>query len=433
MGIGFKLALSVAVAGVGAGGLGAQDIDGGLALPSKIYMLAESPSDLQTEAFARQQGLDNCYLRVDGNSTFERRVPEVTRLARIADGDTLCMRLVGRYDFLPVDSAKITLCVASPLPGAEKVRAQIIGDSFVQGSFYRTALVDSCFVPGLELVGLRALADGNGNADEGRGGWTLADYFKISKGELSPYAGFYQPDGPERYLGDVRFWQNVHKVMNGELKDFESRYQCGRFDKYAARFDAKTGYPVKPQKNDLVWDGERFRKFDGRKWAVAEIDESQWSFNYPKYLAMWDIETPDFLFETLGLNDFRYDLNVDYSDWDRMVTAMKDSFHKANPKGQFAIVIPCCSCGTLYNRRGDFTPFQNECMWRFRKHLTDTFDHREDEGFNLVDMGITIDNENGYRRDAGGLQTGNPHPYPNYPEMGKPLAAFIRYHLNSKQ
>lgn len=55
------------------------------------------------------------------------------------------------------------------------------------------------------------------------------------------------------------------------------------------------------------------------------------------------------------------------------------------------------------------------------------FDRRENEGIYVVDMGIAIDNENGYRRNREGLQTGNPHPYPNYPDMGLPLAAFIQY------
>ncbi len=55
------------------------------------------------------------------------------------------------------------------------------------------------------------------------------------------------------------------------------------------------------------------------------------------------------------------------------------------------------------------------------------FDRRENEGIYVVDMGIAIDNENGYRRNMEVLQTGNPRPYPNYPDMGLPLAAFIQY------
>ena len=56
------------------------------------------------------------------------------------------------------------------------------------------------------------------------------------------------------------------------------------------------------------------------------------------------------------------------------------------------------------------------------------FDRREAEGIYIVDMGAAIDGENGYRRGRDGLQTGNPHPYPNYPAMGVPLAAFLQYY-----
>lgn len=62
------------------------------------------------------------------------------------------------------------------------------------------------------------------------------------------------------------------------------------------------------------------------------------------------------------------------------------------------------------------------------KNIIDTFDGRESEGYYVVDIGITIDNEKGYNRNRDGIQTGNPHPYPNYPTMGIPLAAFIQYY-----
>ena len=81
-------------------------------------------------------------------------------------------------------------------------------------------------------------------------------------------------------------------------------------------------------------------------------------------------------------------------------------------------------------------------MWRFRKWLIDTFDKREKDGFYLVDTSITCDNENGFNLVTQGesivpfpgykgdvrlkIQTGNPHPYPAYPFMATPLAAFIQ-------
>ena len=98
------------------------------------------------------------------------------------------------------------------------------------------------------------------------------------------------------------------------------------------------------------------------------------------------------------------------------------------PDGKFIILIPCTTCGSLNNIRGDFTLRQNASMWQLRKNIIDTFDGRESEGYYVVDIGITIDNEKGYNRNRDGIQTGNPHPYPNYPTMGIPLAAFIQYY-----
>lgn len=38
---------------------------------------------------------------------------------------------------------------------------------------------------------------------------------------------------------------------------------------------------------------------------------------------------------------------------------MKESYYKAVPDGKFIILIPCTTCGSLNNIRGDFTLRQN--------------------------------------------------------------------------
>ena len=37
------------------------------------------------------------------------------------------------------------------------------------------------------------MKDADGQYDEGRGGWTVARYFEVSKGDITPYNGFMQP------------------------------------------------------------------------------------------------------------------------------------------------------------------------------------------------------------------------------------------------
>ena len=78
-----------------------------------------------------------------------------------------------------------------------------------------------------------------------------------------------------------------------------------------------------------------------------------------------------------------------------------------------------------------------------RDWLIRNFDAREQDGFYLLDAGINTDNEHGYRLASGAtavpfekcpgeeklrVQAGNPHPYPNYPAMSLPFAAFIQYY-----
>lgn len=46
---------------------------------------------------------------------------------------------------------------------------------------------------------------------------------------------------------------------------------------------------------------------------------------------------------------------------------MKESYYKAVPDGKFIILIPCTTCGSLNNIRGDFTLRQNAAMWQLRK------------------------------------------------------------------
>ncbi len=402
---------------------------GNIALPHSLYMLPGSCNNLFTQAYTSQWPSHSFHIRVDGDCRFERRTPAVTTVTNPVDGNRIIVTQISADDFHTVSADTVTLRVGASR-STSPVNVQIIGDSYVQGAFYRTALIDSMHVPGIRLSGLRQLNGSDIHCDEGRGGWTLKDYFSVPKGDNVPYSGFMQP-ARGRYLGACRFWINCHKVQRGELTDFESRYQCGRFEKCSARFDPATGLPLSPEKDDLMWDNTHdcYIRFDGRRWIPdSNVDESTWSFNYSRYLEIWNVEAPDFLFETLGLNDFRDILDGDYSDWDSMVVKMKDSYLEANPDGIFAIVIPCSSCGSMNNRRGDFTARQNACMWNFRNHLVNTFGDREQERIYLVDMGITIDNDNGYRVDSEGLQTGNPHPYPNYPSMGMPLAAFIQYH-----
>ena len=200
-----------------------------------------------------------------------------------------------------------------------------------------------------------------------------------------------------------------------------------------------------PRPGDLQFDSsaKAMLEWDGSTWKRIDEKSLSWSFDYVKYLAMWDVPAPRFLFVLLGLNDFRHELEADFSQWAERIAVVKDSYMKACPAGRFVICIPCSTCGSIDNAAGDFTPYQNAAMWRFRDWLIKSFDNREDEGYYLLDTGVAIDNEHGYALSKGAaslpyygakgesrlkVQSGVPHPYPNYSALGLPLAAFIQYH-----
>ncbi|MBR6324151.1 MAG: hypothetical protein IKR62_04145 [Victivallales bacterium] len=421
-----------------------------ICLPSTLWLLSDTQNDLFVQPFLKRWRPYDDFVRfsLDKNAPFMRRFSMVASIDKPVDGSVLTTELVNGDEFAIVKRLRTTIRVGRKGVGDKPVTAQILGDSFVHGVFFRHALLDSGHVPNLQLVGLLKCAEKQYN--EGRGGWSLGSYFNIPTKPVQCYHGYMQPDGDVRYWGATQFWVTAWQCFRKTApKGFEPYYSCGRFDDFLPRFDEATGFLRNPRKGDLQYDNARqsFVLFDGAAWHPAAKEQFNWNIDYSKYLSMWDIQKPDFLFVMLGLNDFRNNLQADFSEWGRRIAVFKESYLKANPDGKFVICIPCSTCGSLDNVAGDFTVRQNAAMWRFRKWLIDTFDQKESEGCYLLDVGLAIDNEHGFmlaKNDSAvpfgsykgeeslRVQSGNPHPYPNYPSMGIPIAAFIQYYRDRK-
>lgn len=417
-----------------------------ICLPSSLYLLSDVQNDIFVQPFLKRWRPYNDFVRFGmtrKEDVFMRRLSHVASIDKPRDGAQLVVELVNGDAFDTVKTLKSTLRVGRKGVGEKDVYAQIVGDSFTHGGFFRDALLDAGYVPKLHLVGL--LKCGAKQYNEGRGGWTLASYFSVPKAPNRSYHGFMHPqDG--RYWGNRAFWTMAWRcTRRTQPKGFEPTYSCARFDDYVTRFDEKTGVLLNPKAGDYQYDEEAraFVRFDGTAWRKVDEKTLAWRFDYGKYLEMWNIKPPRFLFVLLGLNDFRGSLTVDFAPWGRHIEAFKASYEKACPGGKFVIAIPCSSCGTLDNASGHFTARQNAAMWRFRDWLIKRYDKREKEGFYLLDAGVSTDNAYGYRLHKGEMckpyakypgeetlriQTGNPHPYENYPAMGLPFAAFIQYH-----
>ena len=415
--------------------MGEQPFVNDICLPSYFYMLSDTPNDMFVQPILKRWRPYDDFVRFDMDRKyggFVRRLGHVATIDKPQDGALVSVDLVNGDEFKTVKHLTAQLRVGKKGVGDKDVYVQIIGDSYTQGQFYRHALIDSGFVPKLHLVGL--LDSGGGHFNEGRGGWTLNGYFTVPQRPNGSYHGFMQPEGG-CYWGSRAFWMTAWQcVRKTQPKGFEPTYSCSRFDACVGRFDEKTGVLLEPKEGDIQFDdaAKSFVRYDGATWKPMDVKSLKWSFDYGKYLAMWNIAPPQFLFIFLGLNDFINKLDADYAEWGRQIETVKESYLKACPAGKFVIAIPCSTCGSIDNAAGSFTPRQNAAMWRFRDWLITTFDKREKDGIYLLDAGLTIDNDNGYQKLPSGVQTGTPHPYPNYPALGLPFAAFIQYHRRSE-
>lgn len=417
-----------------------------ICLPSSLYMLSDTQNDIFVKPFIKRWRPYNDFVRFssDGKKQpFLRRLSRVASITKPVDGAVLTVNLVNGDEFETVKSIKTVIRVGRKCTGDKDVYAQIVGDSITHGRFFHHALLATNYVPKLHMVGL--LKCGEKQYNEGRGGWSLHSYFNVSTREVQSYHGFMQPaDG--RYWGSRAFWKMAWRcARRTQPKGFEPWYSCSRFDDVVHRFDEKTGIVLNPREGDVQYDNaaDTFVRYDGKEWKSVKKNSMKWGFDYGKYLAMWDLKRPDFLFVSLGPNDFRGRLDADFTRWGKLIETFRKSYLDACPEGRFVLCIPITSFGSIDNAAGDFTPMQHAAMWRFRDWMIKTFDNRESERFYLLDGSLAMDDEYGFMLDKhsatvpyamyGGteklkIQTGNPHPYPNYPAMGIPFAAFIQYH-----
>ncbi|CAL1518756.1 hypothetical protein [Chitinophaga sp. MM2321] len=420
-----------------------------ICLPARLYMLSGVENNIFVEPLLKRWRPYDDVVRFSGSTIFQRRLARVASINAPKQGATVAVSLINTDHFDTVKTITSTIIVGQQGVGTDSIAVSIIGDSFTNGSFFKDALLAKGYVPKLQLIGLRDVAGYPGQSDEGRGGWTLANYFSVSNQRTQSYNGFWQPDGAYRYWGATEFWQLANAVRREPGRDwtFAEKYFAGRFTTQSLRFDQQTGYKLDPMINDIMYDNALgyYMRYNGKKWIRTAYEDFTWHFDYGKYLAMWKLKAPSILAEFLGLNDFRSEpvpQKIDFSTWNEKIKTVIASYLKAVPDGKFIIMIPSSTCGTLDNAAGDFTIKQNATMWELRQNIIKNFDGREKEHIYIVDAAIAIDNLNGfnvtadttmtkpYSQYAGNehivVQTGNPHPYPNYPGMGLSLAAFIQ-------
>ncbi len=399
-----------------------------IAVPSKQYLMAQTPNEIYVQTLLKRSSLGDVVVRFGGTAAYASagKLESKAVIDKPLTGQTIEFNMISLIDFSTVESKSSMIVAGEPAVGQGEVRVQFLGDSFTKGNYFKDAFLQRGYVPNVKLIGTREIPDHAGQYHEGRGGWTLAKYFSDIVDEPLFYNPYYQPDGEYRYWGNSAFWKRTVELKSEPKADFSVRYNCDGYDTSGFGDD---GFPHSPQKGDMIYDSQagEYVVWSGKRWQSIKKPEG-WSFDYAKYLDMWNLESPQFLVVMLGLNDFRdMEMPLDFDQWNQMAQALLDSYKSAVPDGKLVLCTPCTSCGVLDNERGDFTTKQNAVMWEVRANIINTFDCREDEGIYVVDASATIDNENGYNA-KNGVQVGNPHPYPSYPALGVPIAAFVQYY-----
>ena len=406
-------------------------------------MLVGVQNDMFIQTFLKRWRPYQDFVRFGGSANYQRRYEEVASITDAESGNIIKVDLVNGDEFEIIKSIKTTICAGVPKVGTGEVVIQFIGDSFTNGDYFKSAILENNYVPKVRCVGLRKVQGYSDQYNEGRGGWTLGSYFSNKVNDHLFFNPFLQTQGKFHYWGSSAFWKNATGISNKTIstETFEPNYSCGKYD--CSKFNAK-GILRHLEKNDVYYDNDdsTYKKWTGKSWKNMEEDELVWSFQYGKYLEMWDVPAPEFLIIMLGINDFRNcEMPVSFTNWNKQIEIVLNSYRAAVPNGKLAICTPCTSSGTLNNIKGDFTVRQNAAIWNLRKNIIDVFDKRESEGIYVVDASITIDNENGYMESNTELpyqgyqgenrlkiQKGNPHPYACYPNLGIPIAAFIQYY-----
>ncbi|MEO6188799.1 MAG: hypothetical protein ABIO82_03720 [Ginsengibacter sp.] len=420
-----------------------------ICLPSTLYMLSDVQNNIFVEPLIKRWRPYNDVVRFSGTSAYQRTLQRVATVTAPISGATVTLSLINEDEFDTVKTITSKIVVGKKGVGTDSIPVSIIGDSFTNGGFFNDALLVKGYVPKIQMIGLRDVVGFPGQFDEGRGGWTLNSHFSVTNLRTQPYNGFWQPDGLYKYWGATAFWKLANDVRTNPDSNwtFDEKYFVGRYGSCSLNFDPSTGYKLRPEKDDIMYDNalNHYLKYDGKKWLQVDYKDFNWSFNYGKYISMWKLKAPLILAEFLGGNDFLYKENpamIDFSKWNTQMEIVISSYLKAVPKGKFVLMIPSSTNGILDNAAGDFTTKQNACMWEARKNIIENFDKRENQQIYIVDAAIAIDNLNGYNFSKNSaitkpyseysgtrnidVQAGNSHPYPNYPTMGISLAAFIQ-------
>ena len=278
-------------------------------------------------------------------------------------------------------------------------RVNVIGDSFTYNGMWYRQIQDK--LNNIKLVGMRKSYQCDDDMrGEGRGGWKLNDYATASYEDLAinhmqPFSPFLQVEG-STYYGPIQFWD---AVVNGTSK-YPNLYTYGTlgFQDYINWFDVN-GYKKEPNVNDLMYDGNlgKYVSWNGSEWVETNVQKTDFTWDYAKYVSIWNIAEPDIVMILLGTNDFLGGYSG-FDKWksqmDGLITSIKT--YKPTMKIGICTAFVTTEAANSSDAVNGFISTRNE--WEARKLVIESYDTEENKGNGVyvVDTGIVIDPDYGF-------------------------------------
>ena len=326
---------------------------------------------------------------------------------------------------------------------ATPVRLLPIGDSLTRAGVYLSRIKEQ--LPNVTIYGTREYYDDGLPAREGRGGWTLDNYFNNICSSLdSPF--LFPKDVPaENYKGNAQNWRKIcyESPSNHAYKGFQKLAKdFGTFDSFL--YDKK-GYYKYPKVGDVMCDpdmkyGSKWVKWNGAKWE-AMATPTEFEFNFEKYIkANKNVFTngdPTHVSILLGANEFGFNKHIEKADeFVAQIQAMINSIHAYNPNINIILCLPTLGPNTSMVTSTNNKPFYQGYDVRVKyatSKLLEAFDtpEMENQKVYICAMTDTLDTSKGfnYVEKKGVTDVDNSiHPSNQFGQlqMGDSLAAVIQ-------
>lgn len=339
-------------------------------------------------------------------------------------------------------SFNIPTIVGDKAKTTPNIKVNCIGDSFCYAGYYIKQIADCC--ANADFVGMRKTANFPNLYCEGRGGWSLANYFSpissdITLTHIQPFSPFMHAAG-YNYYGVIEFWASI---VNGT-----SQYPYGTngFDNYTSWFGTD-GRKVNPAENDLMYNqtAGKYEYYNGSSWVQLSAAPT-FEFNYAKYIDVWQITAPDFVVIQLGTNDFYHGisgLDTWLSNMDLVVASINAYAASVSKTINILLCTVLTASGTPNNSYGDGIIKKNHYYYEARKAIINKYDALENYTNNrvtVVDTGVVVDDKFGFMLDEQKpfdyyegserelFDTNGVHPsIAGYKQFGNPIAGAIQY------